>query len=274
MKACNWLCKAFNPCVFNRHSYLCHRFLQKLFDFWFRWNTVESCYFSFALILVVMGSDGLVVSVFICFILVGDCLFHFRDSFIDLFVSVVAFFLHFRNGCVHSIELGSDWLVDCLHEMFLSCYLRILSQHQIYRQVTSCLVTEPSWLRTMVPTLSFQWTFFNDETTNVTKKTKKLLHTKNRSAEATVAKQTRATKNEPGFTRCFLVRQGCLFDVLRFCGRWREEEQGGRRGVRVWPSTFPYWFDVSLFCSGGLNFTKSHGISVFESEDKGSFSGW
>ena len=40
---CNWLCKAFNPYVFNRHSCLCHRFLQKLFDLWFRCFTVESC---------------------------------------------------------------------------------------------------------------------------------------------------------------------------------------------------------------------------------------
>ena len=170
---CNWLCKAFNPCVFNRHSYLCYRFLQKLFDLWFRCITTESCYYSFALILVVMGSVGFVVSVFISFTHVGDCLFHIRDYFLDLFVSVIAFFLHFRHGCVHSMELGSDWIVNCLHEMFLSCYLRILSQHQFSRQVTSCLVTEPSWLRTMVPTLSIPWTFFNDETTNVTKKKKK-----------------------------------------------------------------------------------------------------
>ena len=170
---CNWLCKAFNPGVFNRHSCLCYRFLQKLFDLWFRCITTESCYYSFALILVVMGSVGFVVSVFIFFTHVGDCLFHIRDYFLDLFVSVIAFFLHFRHGCDHSMELGSDWIVNCLHEMFLSCYLRILSQHQFSRQVTSCLVTEPSWLRTMVPTLSIPWTFFNDETTNVTKKTQR-----------------------------------------------------------------------------------------------------
>ena len=29
---CNWHCRVFDPCVFNRLSFLCYRFLQKLFD--------------------------------------------------------------------------------------------------------------------------------------------------------------------------------------------------------------------------------------------------
>ena len=64
---------------------------------WFRCFTVESCYCSFALILVVMGSVGFVFSIFTFFIYVGDFIYHIRDSFIDLFVSVVVFFLHFSQ---------------------------------------------------------------------------------------------------------------------------------------------------------------------------------
>ena len=41
-------------------------------------------------------------------IYVRNFLLHIRDSLIDLFVSVVVFFFHFRNGCVHSLVLGSD----------------------------------------------------------------------------------------------------------------------------------------------------------------------
>ena len=100
-------CRAFNPCIFSRHSYLCYRLPQQLFDFRFRCFTVKSCCYSFALIRVVMGSVGFVVSVFTFFFHHGDFLFYVRDSSIDLFVLVFAFF-YFRDGCVHSTKLGSD----------------------------------------------------------------------------------------------------------------------------------------------------------------------
>ena len=49
------------------------------------------CYYSFALILVFIGFLGFVASVFTFLVYVQDFLFHIRDSFINLFVSVVVF---------------------------------------------------------------------------------------------------------------------------------------------------------------------------------------
>ena len=68
----------------------------------------ESCYYSYAVILVFMGSLGFVASLFTFLVYVEDFIFHIRDSFIDLFVSVVVFFFHCRNGCVRPMKLGSD----------------------------------------------------------------------------------------------------------------------------------------------------------------------
>ena len=44
--------------IFDRHSYFCYRLPQQSFDLCFRCFIVESCCYSFALILVAMGCVG------------------------------------------------------------------------------------------------------------------------------------------------------------------------------------------------------------------------
>ena len=80
---------------------------RKCSTLWFRCFTVEPGYCSFVLILVVMGSVGFVVSIFTCFIFVGD--FFSISAIISLMCLYLSFvfFLHFRHGCVHSMELGN-----------------------------------------------------------------------------------------------------------------------------------------------------------------------
>ena len=95
------------PRNFNRHSYFRYRFFQKLYDLRFGCCTVESCYYSLTLILVSMCSPCFVTSVFVFFVHVKDFLFHFRDSFTGLLVSVVFFLFSFSQLLSSSLELCS-----------------------------------------------------------------------------------------------------------------------------------------------------------------------
>ena len=112
---CDKFGKTLDLGIFIRHTNLCYRLPQQLFNFLFRNITVETCCYGFAVTLLFIK---------LCWVhqfwfsLVPSYMEYFfsmsRDSFVDPFVPVNTFFLHFLDCWVRATQLVSDWVRDCL----------------------------------------------------------------------------------------------------------------------------------------------------------------